>query len=377
MTILLCPDSFKDCLSAIDVTQALLNGIKSIKSDSKVMLFPMADGGEGTSDILNYHLSGRWQQCAVHDPLQRIIDSRYLLLNDRNTAIIELAKASGLELLKSTERNPLHTTTLGTGELIRDALDNNITEIILTIGGSATVDGGTGIAAALGFRFIDKNGKEFTPVGGTLQNVSRIDTTNLHPSFNKIKWVIASDVKNVLNGPEGAAAVYGPQKGADENAVTILAQGLEHLSNCIEADTGFAADNHTGTGAAGGAALFLMAYGNASLQSGFDIIDELTRFQSAVASASLVITGEGKLDSQTQYGKVVSSISHHTRKMKVPLIVVCGATRDDPETIAKNLEIHQLYIIRNRAKNDEDSMKNAHQYLEEIGTEIAQKFFSG
>ena len=376
MTILIAPDSFKDCLPAIDVARALYNGIKSIRPDMQVILFPMADGGEGTSDILDYHLSCRWENFAVNDPLQRPIQSGYLMLTDRDIAVIELAKASGLELLTMEERNPLHTNTLGTGELIRAALDNDVNEITLSIGGSATVDGGTGIAAALGFTFYNYQGEKFIPSGNTLHKISRIDTAAVHHSFHETKWIIASDVQNILNGPEGAAVVYGPQKGADAHAVKILADGLSHLAEIIERDTGFSADQHPGTGAAGGAALFLMAYGNATLRSGFDTIAELTGFHSAIDSASLVITGEGKLDAQTKYGKVVSSIAHHTNNKEIPLIVVCGTTKDDPAEIAKSLHIAQLYSLRDRAKNDDDSIKNAKRYLKQIGEDIARKYFS-
>lgn len=377
MKILIAPDSFKDCLPAIDVTRALCTGIKSVKNDINVILFPMADGGDGTTEILNFHISGRWQMLEVNDPLRRIIKSRYLLLNGRNSAVIELAKASGLELLPRHERNPLHTTTYGTGELIRHALDNDADEVILSIGGSATVDGGTGIAAALGFHFFYKDGREFVPTGGTLHNIDRIDSSGVHPKFHSVRWLIASDVQNVLNGPEGAAHVYGPQKGADEPAVAQLEAGLAHAGHCIARETGFQADKHPGTGAAGGAALFLMAYARAELRSGFDIIAELTAFHRVVDEASLVITGEGKLDAQTQYGKVVSSVAHHTSKNNVPLIVVCGTVSDNPAAIQKALNADQIYTIRERAQNENDSLTNAEAYLEQIGIEIARKYITG
>jgi glycerate 2-kinase len=372
MPILIAPDSFKDCLSAIDVTHALSSGIRSIRSDSRQILFPMSDGGEGATDILNYHLSGHWETPVVSDPLQRKIRSRYLFLNDRNTAVVELAKASGLELLKSHERNPLDTTTYGTGELIRHALDNNAEEVIVAIGGSATVDGGTGIASALGFRFIDSLDREFIPTGGTLCNINRIETTHVHPRYNSTRWLIAADVQNRLIGPEGAARVYGPQKGAHDDAIDLLAHGLEHLAHIIKRDTGFSADDHPGTGAAGGAALFLMAYSNGALRPGFDVLAELTQFHSALNEASVVITGEGKLDIQTQYGKVVSSIAHHSRKHNLPLIVICGTAAGNKAEIQKTLGIDSLYTIRDYADTDEDSISHAKTYLEKIGVMLVR-----
>lgn len=374
MNILITPDSFKDCLPAIEVSRALCNGIKSIKQNVKTILFPMADGGEGTTEILNYHLSGRWQMSTVSDPLKRPIKSRYLLLNDRNTAVIELAKASGLELLRADERNPLLTTTFGTGELIRHALDHNVEEILLTIGGSATVDGGAGIAATLGFRFFDKRGREFIPTGGTLLHINRIEVDSLHSGLKTTKWVIASDVQNILNGPSGAARVYGPQKGADADAVSRLADGLAHLSNIVQTNTGFSADDHPGSGAAGGAALFLMAYAGATLRPGFEILAELTNFHSSLGAASIVITGEGTFDEQTGYGKVVASVARLTRQTGIPLIVVCGKFRGNPAVMQNSFGIASMYSIRERVNSDAESITNAEKYLEEIGADIARRY---
>lgn len=374
MNILIVPDSFKDSLPAVDVTYALQNGIKSVRGDVNVILFPMADGGEGSTEILKYHIGGLWHWLEVDDPLQRKINTNYLLLKDKNSAIVELAKASGLELLQPQERNPLHTTTLGTGQLIRDALDRKTDKIILTIGGSATVDGGTGIAAALGFRFYDKSGKAFLPTGGTLYEIHRIDACYIHNAFTSVRWTIACDVQNILNGPEGAARIYGPQKGADPEAVEKLADGLEHISMLIKNETGFSADKHHGTGAAGGAALFLMAYGNTQLQPGFDILAGLTHLQPVIDAADIVISGEGRIDEQTKYGKVVSSIARHTAKSGKPLIVVCGIVECNVDTIKNSLGIIELFSISSRATDKADSMRNAKKYLEEIGSEIARKY---
>jgi glycerate 2-kinase len=374
MNILIAPDSFKDSLSAVDVTYAVQNGIKSVREDAAVIPFPMADGGEGTTEIIKYHIGGMWHWLEIHDPLQRKINSNYLLLKDRNSAVIELAKASGLELLHPQERNPLHTTTLGTGELIRDALDRKMDNIILTIGGSATVDAGTGIAAALGFRFYDKTGKEILPTGGTLSEIYRIDADRVHNKFKSVRWTIASDVQNFLNGPEGAAKIYGPQKGADQKAVEILAEGLEHISFLIKKETGFSADNYPGTGAAGGAALFLMAYGTTQLQPGFDILAGLTDFQPAIESADIVISGEGRIDEQTKYGKVIFSIARYTANIGKPLIVVCGIVEGDSDTIRKSLGITEIFTISSRAQNKADSLSNARSYLREIGADIARRY---
>lgn len=374
MPILIAPDSFKECLSAVSVATAIADGIRSVRQDVELIIFPMADGGEGTTDILHFHLDGTWRTLPVHDPLQRVIESRYLLVDNNHTAVIELAKASGLELLRSEERNPLHTTTLGTGELIRHALENGARDIILTIGGSATVDGGTGLATALGFQFYNEEGNAFLPVGGTLGQIQMIRSEHIHQRLREVQIRIASDVQNVLTGPTGAARVYGPQKGADEQAVEILESGLVHLSALIEKATGFNADEHPGTGAAGGAALFLLAYGNAHLSPGFDLLAELTRFKESLHGADIIITGEGALDEQTKYGKVVSSIANYARGRNKTLIAVCGRTRGEPDAVRRELGIAQIFSVRSRAKNDEDSMENARTYLRDIGAEIAHTY---
>jgi glycerate 2-kinase len=228
MIVLIAPDSFKDSLDSIGVAESLRKGIKKTLPSAEVIPFPVADGGEGTADILKYHIGGQWQAVSVSDPLGREIASRYLVLDDGHRAVIELAKASGLELLKFSERNPLRTNTYGTGQLARHALDLNVAEIMLAVGGSATVDGGTGLAAALGFDFIDKKGKRFIPVGRTLANIITVDTSAVHPRFFSTDWLIAADVQNVLHGSEGAARIFGPQKGAAAEDVETLAEGLLH-----------------------------------------------------------------------------------------------------------------------------------------------------
>lgn len=371
--ILIAPDSFKDCLSSRDVALFLGEGIKEVLPEAGITVFPVADGGDGTASCIHFHRGGSWKDLVVNDPLYRPVTSQYLELKDENTAVIELARASGLELLDRRERNALETSTFGTGELIRDALDGGIKKIILTIGGSATVDGGTGIASALGFRFTGKDGRDIMPVsGGRLSGISGINSDNLHPLFREAEILIACDVQNVLNGEEGAARVYGPQKGADEKAVSILESGLRHLSRLIFEETGFDADKHPGTGAAGGAALFLLAYGKGKLCRGFDIIMELTSFLDAVEKADLIISGEGKIDRQTAYGKVVSSIAAIAAKKQIPFAGVGGIIEGDKETLRQKLNAIELYPVRQFASNDADSFSNAPEYLRRIGSVIAE-----
>jgi glycerate 2-kinase len=276
MKILIAPDSFKDCLPAIEVAQSLADGIRERLPGAEIHLFPTADGGEGTASCLYYHLGGEWVKVIVNDPLHRSIEASYLALDQGKTAVIEMAAASGLELLSKKERDPLKTSTLGTGEMIRHAIQQGAGRIILTIGGSATVDAGTGLAKALGFRFTDHTGNEVQPTGGNLPQISGIDYKHVLPNLKQTEIVIACDVQNILNGPHGAAIIYGPQKGATPEAIETLKQGLENIASLVYKDSGFNADTHPGTGAAGGTALFLMAYGNARLVKGFDLIASMT-----------------------------------------------------------------------------------------------------
>jgi len=368
--ILIAPDSFKDCLSAYDVAHCIGHGIAEIRPDACIKLFPLADGGEGSIECIKLHKGGDLISVAVADPLGRPVYAEYLMLEKEHTAIIELARASGIELLTPEERNALATSTYGTGQLIRDALDRGVEKIILTIGGSATVDGGTGITAALGFRFFDVDGNELMPCGGNLASIFRIDSEHIHAGLRYAEIVIACDVQNVLNGPEGAARVFGPQKGASHDDVLILEQGLKHLSDLVYQSTGFNADDHPGTGAAGGAALFLLSYGKGKLAKGFDIIAELTGLKAEIHHHDVIITGEGKLDSQTAYGKVVSSIASMVKTHDKTFIGVAGMIDGDRQHVSTLYGMQQQYAISDMAVNKEDSINNAADYLREIGRNI-------
>ena len=366
--ILIASDSFKGCLSSEDAGKYLGEGIKESYPEADIAVFPFADGGEGTASCINFHRGGRWKKLYVRDPLLRPVLSEYLILKNENTAIIELAMASGLELLHSSERKPLKTSTFGTGELIRDALKEGVQNIILTIGGSATVDGGAGIASALGFSFLDGHGGQIEPVTGRrLVEINKICSTAINSRLQQTKITIACDVDNFLNGEEGAARVYGPQKGADAYAVSLLERGLKHLSDLIFEETGFDADSHPGTGAAGGAALFLLAYGNGKLRSGFEIVSELTGLADSIKNADLVISGEGKIDRQTAYGKVVSSIARISAENNVPFAGACGQVEGSRESLKKELGAIELYSLSDLALSDEDSLNNAPAYLKKTG----------
>jgi glycerate 2-kinase len=372
--VLIAPDSFKDCLLSVQVASLLARGIKEKQPGAEVTVFPVADGGEGTLSCITFHSEGKWVSLSVADPLYRVINSGYLLTDDDRTAVIELAGASGIGILSGDERDPLVTSTFGTGELIKDALERGVSKIVLTIGGSATVDGGTGIASALGFRFLDKNSNAIDRLsGGMLDKISQIDAGNMHPGLKETEIIVACDVQNRLNGMEGAARVYGPQKGADEKGVQLLENGLMNLSSLIYRETGYDADKNPGTGAAGGASLFLLAYGKAVLQSGFDTIAGYTGFYDAIDRADLIVTGEGCIDRQTSYGKVVFSIAEIAKKRNIPLVGVAGAVHGRDQ-VMKETGAAGLYSISDLAGSKAESINRAPEYLVEIGKLIAEDF---
>ncbi|MEQ1588006.1 MAG: glycerate kinase, partial [Cyclobacteriaceae bacterium] len=234
MTILIAPDKFKGSLSAKGVCEAVRTGLLKLDPSLSIITVPLADGGEGTSELLTINSRGSVINCSVSDPLFRKVNASYGISGDGTTAFIEMASASGLHLLTKEERNPLNTTTYGTGELIKDAIERGVNKIILAIGGSATNDAGIGMAAALGMKFIDKNGNELQPIGSNLIHIHSIVDAHFLPKKNKIQFVVLCDVDNELYGPSGAAFVYGPQKGADAQTVQLLDQGLKHFASVVE-----------------------------------------------------------------------------------------------------------------------------------------------
>lgn len=324
MKILIAPDSFKESLEAIDVCQAIQSGFRQVFPDADYTLLPMADGGEGTADVLSYALDGRWKEINVYDPLMRPIKAKYLLLSE-GTAVIEMARASGLHLLTAEERNPLATSSFGVGELITDALAEGATRIIIGLGGSATNDAGLGMLSALGIKFYDEQGELLNQGGAELAKLTRIDTSDLNPSIANTVFEVACDVTNPLCGELGASAIFGPQKGASPEQVAQLDKALSNFAKVCQ-QQGFN-DNQdiAGAGAAGGLGFALMTFCNAQLQSGFTTVADTLNLSKHIAEADLVITGEGKLDAQTAMGKVAGGISQLAKEKGVPVIAICGS----------------------------------------------------
>jgi glycerate kinase len=331
VNILVAPDKFRGSLEAAEVCDAIKTGILKVFPNANVNVIPLADGGEGTSKILTRQANGTEVTVTVMDPLNRPIEATYGISEDKQVAFIEMAAASGLGLLKIEERNPLRTSTFGTGQLIVDALDRGVKKIILGIGGSATTDGGIGMAEALGYSFKDSEGHTLLPNGQSLEKIVSIDKHNADPRLGLTSIIVACDVTNPLFGKEGAAFVYGPQKGADPEMVVRLDQGLENLAQVATRAFGRDVSLVAGAGAAGGLGAGCMWFLNAVLKDGISIVMDQCNISSLVESADLVITGEGKVDEQTLAGKVVNGLAGLCRSYNVPLAVVCGTLQITPE----------------------------------------------
>ena len=335
MRILIAPDSFKECLSADAVAVAIERGIRRVWPDADCIFLPMADGGEGTVAAILRARKGKRIIVPVTGPLGRQVKAGYGWLADKRTAIIEMAAASGLMLVPNRQRNPLKASSYGTGELIRDALARGAREIILGLGGSATVDGGAGMAQALGVRFRDSRGRWIRQraAGGMLNRIASIDMSGLHPGISGTRFTIAADVENRLCGRLGAAWVFGPQKGATAAMCKLLDQNLRHFAGVIKNELHRGVLNLRGGGAAGGLGAGLVAFADAGITSGIELVAKLVEFEKRAARADLIITGEGRIDAQTGHGKVVSGIARMGNKLGVPVIAIGGSLADDAHTL--------------------------------------------
>lgn len=331
MKIILAPDSFKGNLTSLQVATALEKGVKRVLPKANCIKVPMADGGEGTVQSLVDATGGQFVRKRVTGPAGLKISARYGILSDGETAVIEMAEASGLPLVSDKDMNPLKTTTYGTGELILDAVKRGAKTIIIGIGGSATNDGGVGMAQALGVRFLNKREQEITELGagGMLNKIAGIDLTNIDSQVKRAKIIVASDVNNPLCGAKGASVVFGPQKGATPAMVKILDANLRHLGKVIKTELNKNVVNLKGAGAAGGLGAGLVAFTKARMKSGIDIVLEATHFAKHAKGADLVITGEGRVDFQTAFGKTPSGVAKAARKQGVATIAVGGGLADD------------------------------------------------
>jgi len=327
--IVIAPDGFKGNLSALQVAQAIDKGIKRVVPDALTTLKPMADGGEGTVQAMVDATGGKVMTTEVTDPLGGRVSAHWGLLSDKVTGVIEMASASGLPLVPPEKRNPLLTTTYGTGELVLAALESGCRKLIIGIGGSATNDGGAGMAQALGARLMDSTGAELPSGGAALANLKSIDITNLDSRLADCEVLIASDVSNPLCGAQGASAVYGPQKGATPEMVTQLDAALAHYADVIQRDLGIKVKDISGAGAAGGLGAGLIVFLKAELIPGIDIVIQATNLVEHLKDADLVFTGEGRLDSQTARGKVPTGVAKRAKEFGLPVIAIAGEILDD------------------------------------------------
>lgn len=318
------PDSFKESMTAKEVCDAMEKGIKKADSAAEVIKVPMADGGEGTVDSLVDATNGQRVIVEVTGPLGNKISAYYGILGNGTTAVIEMAKASGLEIVQKKKRNPMITTTFGTGELIRHALDHNVKEIIIGLGGSSTNDGGSGMAQALGAKLLDQNNHQISFGGGNLDKLDKIDISNLDSRLQDVKIILASDVTNPLIGKDGASRVFGSQKGATPEMVEKLENNLQHYAKIIKRDLNKDVASVSGAGAAGGLGAGLMAFTTCKMRQGVDIAIEVTKLEEKVKSADYVFTGEGGTDFQTKFGKTPYGVAKLGKKYHKPVISLAG-----------------------------------------------------
>lgn len=364
MRIVIAPDSFKGSISATEVCDIVEGAILKIMPTAEIVKIPISDGGEGLVEALIRHQSGEMIAIKTKDPLFREITAAYGILNG-GVAVIEMSAASGLPLLAVDEHNPLKTTTFGTGVMIADAINRGCRKIILGLGGSATNDGGLGVANALGVRFYDQNMELLAPVGENLSRVVTIDTSQVAPLLQEVEIIIACDVENVLCGVQGAAAIYGPQKGADPEMVVFLDQGLHALGQLLEKKTGMRLMDLKGIGAAGGMALPMVALFKGQLKSGLDIVLDQIGFDATICGADMIITGEGKTDAQSVMGKVISGVGRRGKKQNIPVVVISGALDEGYEAIY-NCGVVAAFAIFSNDRGLAWHMENASQLLEKI-----------
>jgi glycerate kinase len=372
MNILIAPNAFKNSLDAQSVAEAIALGLQQSKLDCKCQLFPVADGGDGTGSLIIKHLNGTLITTLVHDALGRKTTADFGLIDGDRTAVIEMADASGIRLLKTTELNPMVTNTFGTGELIKAALDKGVTKIIIGMGGSATVDGGMGILRALGIEFLDDAGKALIPMPAALINTHSVNTINLDKRIAGCEIIILCDVDNKLLGPEGAAAVFGPQKGATTADVIALDAMLANFAAITLQQTGIDMTTIKHSGTAGGAAAGLFAFLNARLVSGANYFLELTNFNSALQNADLVITGEGSIDEQTLQGKAPAAVAAAAKNKNLRVIGLAGKV---PAGYSKALNqcFDELRSINTTPVGLNIALKNTRQNLVEAGERIGDQ----
>lgn len=358
-------------MSAMEAAQAIESGFQKVFPEAKYIKVPMADGGEGTVQSIVNATNGKIMTAMVTGPLGQKMEAFYGITGDGKTAVIEMAAASGLHLIPEEKRNPLYTTTRGTGELIKAALDQEVDHLIIGIGGSATIDGGAGMAQALGSSLLDSNGKEIGGGGGELRKLSTIDIRKLDSRLTDVSVDIACDVDNPLLGKHGATAVFGHQKGATQDICLILEENLAHYTKLLKRDLGKDVANIPGSGAAGGLGAGLLVFLNANLKRGVDVVIEAVQLENMVKGASLTVTGEGKLDHQTVYGKTPMGVAKIAKKHGVPVIGIAGMVEMRNDKMEAS-GIDAIFPIVPGPIEVKDAMEHATKYTEQTAENIAE-----
>jgi len=375
MRIVIAPDSFKECLTSTEVAESIAMGILRVAQDAEIHKIPMADGGEGTVEALVAATGGQIHEVNTLDPLMRPIKAKYGVLGNGQIAVIEMAAASGLALVELENRNPLITSTYGTGLMIKHVLEQGYKKIILGIGGSATNDGGAGMAQALGFKLFDAEGKEIGQGGACLASLIGIDGSHFDPKLSELQITVACDVSNPLCGPLGASAIFGPQKGANSQMVAQLDASLSHFSEIIKRDLKKDVADILGAGAAGGLGAGLLAFTNATLAPGFQIISDLTNLDELIANCDLAFTAEGKIDYQTQFGKTPIGVARLAQKYNKPLIALAGVVGSGTDEL-HGLGITAIFSIANGPISMKESIANASMLLEKKAEQMMRLFLA-
>ncbi|MGO1308745.1 MAG: glycerate kinase [Kluyvera intermedia] len=370
MKIVIAPDSYKESLSALDVACAIEVGFREIYPDAEYVKIPVADGGEGTVEAMVAATQGRVIPVKVTGPLGEPVAGFYGVSGDEQCAFIEMAAASGLELLSPAQRNPLKTTSWGTGELIRHALDLGVRRIIIGLGGSATNDGGAGMVQALGAKLLTDEHQQIGQGGAELAALMKIDISELDSRLADCQIDVACDVTNPLTGEEGASAVFGPQKGATPEMVTNLDHALAHYAACIKQDLGIDVLSLEGGGAAGGMGAALFAFCGAKLRPGIDIVTEALHLDTLVADANLVITGEGRMDSQTIHGKVPVGVARVAKRYHIPVIGIAGSLTADVGVVHQH-GIDAVFSVLYRVCSLDDALAHAGENVRMAARNIA------
>ncbi|MFO1154327.1 MAG: glycerate kinase [Rhodospirillales bacterium] len=373
MKIVVAPNAFKGCLSASEAAQAMATGIRRAFPHVEIVAVPVADGGDGLVDVAVEALGGTLRTVSVTGPLFEPRDASFCYVEADRFAAVEMALASGLALVPPDGRDPTRTTTRGTGELIAAALDLGVSRIGVGIGGSATNDGGIGMASALGVRFLDAAGSEVAPVGGELTRIRRIDVEGLDPRVRQVRIEAVCDVDNPLCGPRGAAHVYGPQKGASAEQVRSLDDGLGHLADLIERDLGIKVREMAGAGAAGGLGAGLHAFLGAEIRRGVDLVLDLVALDAKLEGADLVLTGEGQIDFQTAFGKAPAGVGTAASRRRIPCVAIAGGVGEGTASLT-DVGIVAVFSLCSRPMTLDDAMTQAETLLASAAEQVVRVF---